>query len=236
MEIFLEDELLLVLPGSLYMLFMPCVYWRTLITAQQILSHSLQRSAIMHAVPYWAFELPQLDFWTFFWRLTLAAALGGIVGLERELSGHPAGLRTNILIATSSCLFTLLSIHAFPLVGSAQDTARIAAQVVTGVGFLGAGTVIHTKGTVYGLTTAATVWMVATVGMAVATDLYLIGIVTTLMTTGVLALLAPLSRRLADRADVQQKKHQLKAEEDKEQNKSLGIIDDKNNRREDRVK
>lgn len=161
----------------------------------------------MHTAPDWAFELQQLHFWTFFWRLTLAATLGGIVGLERELSGHPAGLRTNILIATSSCLFTLLSIHAFPLVGSAQDTARIAAQIVTGVGFLGAGTVIHTKGAVYGLTTAATVWMVAAVGMAVATDLYLIGIVTTMMTTGVLALLAPLSKRLADRAEARQQQH-----------------------------
>ena len=155
----------------------------------------------MHAAPEWAFELQQSYYWTFIWRLSLAAALGGIVGFERELSGHPAGLRTNILIATSSCLFTLLSIHAFPLIGSAQDTARIAAQIVTGVGFLGAGTVIHTKGAVYGLTTAATIWMVAAVGMAVATDLYLIGIITTVMTTGILALLAPLSYRLAAKAN-----------------------------------
>ena len=162
----------------------------------------------MHTALAWAFELQQPYFWSFFWRLTLAAFLGGIVGLERELSGHPAGLRTNILIATSSCLFTLLSIHAFPLVGAAQDTARIAAQIVTGVGFLGAGTVIHTKGAVYGLTTAATIWMVAAVGMAVATDLYLIGIVTTIMTTGVLALLAPLSSWLAAKAEARQKQQQ----------------------------
>lgn len=142
--------------------------------------------------------------WIFFWRLTLAASLGGIVGFEREYSGHPAGLRTNILIATSSCLFTLLSIYAFPLVGAAQDTARVAAQIVTGVGFLGAGTVIQTKGSVYGLTTAATVWMVAAVGMAAATDFYQIGIVTTIITTVVLALLAPLSKWLADKAELRQ--------------------------------
>lgn len=170
----------------------------------------------MHMVPNWIFELQQLHFWTFFWRLTLAATLGGIVGLEREISGHPAGLRTNILIATSSCLFTILSVNAFPLVGASQDTARIAAQIVTGVGFLGAGTVIHTKGAVYGLTTAATIWMVAAVGMAAATDLYLIGIVTTLMTTGILILLAPLSKRLADKAEARQNQQHINVDEKKE--------------------
>lgn len=167
----------------------------------------------MPAAPEWMVQLQQVSFWVFFSRLSLAALLGGVVGFERELSGHPAGLRTNILIATSSCLFTLLSIHAFPLVGSAQDTARIAAQIVTGVGFLGAGTVIHTKGAVYGLTTAATVWMVAAVGMAVATDLYLVGIVTTIMTTGILALLAPLSNRLSARAEARGKQDQARGSE-----------------------
>jgi putative Mg2+ transporter-C (MgtC) family protein len=146
--------------------------------------------------------------WTIFLRLTLAAVLGGIVGAERELTGHPAGLRTNILIAVSSCLFTILSIYAFPLTGNAQDTARVAAQVVTGVGFLGAGAVIQTKRAVHGLTTAATIWMVAAVGMAVATDLYLLGIATTLLTTGVLMLLGPLSTWLAAKADIRQQRHQ----------------------------
>ena len=135
------------------------------------------------------------------WRLLLAALLGGLVGAERELTGHPAGLRTNILIATSSCLFTILSIHAFPLTGAAQDTARVAAQIVTGVGFLGAGAVIQTKKAVYGLTTAATIWMVAAVGMAVATDLYLLGIFTAIMTTGILVLLNPLSNWLSAKAE-----------------------------------
>ena len=94
--------------------------------------------------------------WGAFGQLALAAILGGIIGAERELSGHPAGLRTNILVAVGSCLFTILSIHAFPLTGNAQDTGRVAAQVVTGVGFLGAGAVIQTKRDVHGLTTAAT--------------------------------------------------------------------------------
>ncbi len=142
------------------------------------------------------------------WQLGLATLLGAIVGIERELSGHPAGLRTNILIAVSSCLFTILSIHAFPLTGAAQDTARVAAQIVTGVGFLGAGAVIQTKQAVHGLTTAATIWMVAAVGMAAATDLYLLAIFTTLLTTGVLVILAPLSTRISARSDARRERRQ----------------------------
>ncbi len=173
----------------------------------------------MDIAPEWNMQLQQLFEWTLFWRLTLAAVLGGIVGLERELHGHQAGLRTNILIATSSCLFTLLSIHAFPLVGAAQDTARIAAQIVTGVGFLGAGTLIQTKGSVYGLTTGATIWMVAAVGMAVATDLYLLGIATTVLTTGVLVLLAPLSNWLAGKAESRRVKQPAATKEPTRQEK-----------------
>lgn len=140
-------------------------------------------------------------------RLSLAAFLGGIVGAERELSGHPAGLRTNILIATSSCLFTILSISAFPLTGAAQDTARVAAQVVTGVGFIGAGAVLQTRKSVHGLTTAATIWMVAAVGMACATELYGLGIVTTVMTTGILVLLAPFSTWLSKQSELRERMH-----------------------------
>ena len=136
----------------------------------------------MNSSAEWALQLQSGIDWSLFLRLTLAAVLGGIVGIERELNGHPAGLRTNILISTSSCLFTILSIHAFPANGTSQDSARVAAQVITGVGFLGAGAVIQTKKAVHGLTTAATIWMVAAVGMAAATDLYVLGIMTTIMT------------------------------------------------------
>ncbi len=161
----------------------------------------------MDISPEWAMQLQQAFDWDSFFRLTLAAILGGIVGVERELTGHPAGLRTNILISTSSCLFTILSIKAFPLTGSAQDTARVAAQIVTGVGFLGAGAVIQTKRAVHGLTTAATIWMVAAVGMAVATDLYVLGIVTALMTTGILVLLGPISTWLEAKSEIYQRRH-----------------------------
>lgn len=155
----------------------------------------------MSALSEWVMQIQQQFDWAAFWRISLAAVLGGIVGIERELHGHPAGLRTNILVAVGSCLFTVLSIKAFPLTGAAQDTARVAAQVVTGVGFLGAGAVIQTKKAVSGLTTAATIWLVAAVGMAAATDLYSLAIATTFITTGVLTLLAPLSRWLSVRGE-----------------------------------
>ncbi len=144
---------------------------------------------------------PPFDFWTAAAQLGLATFLGGIIGAEREWSGHPAGLRTNILVAVGSCLFTILSIHGFPLIGAAQDTARIAAQVVTGIGFLGAGAVIQTKRRVQGLTTAATIWLVAAIGMATGTELYALGIVTALLTTGVLILLGPASAWLSERGE-----------------------------------
>lgn len=134
--------------------------------------------------------------WEMLLRITVAALLGGMLGLEREWSGHPAGLRTNMLVAIGSCLFTLLSIEGFPLRGAAQDTARIAAQVVTGVGFLGAGAVLQTRHRTKGLTTAATIWLVAAVGMAVGTGAYLIATFTTILVVAVLVLLLPVRERV----------------------------------------
>ncbi len=94
----------------------------------------------------------------------LAILLGGAVGLERELHGKPAGLRTNILICVGATLFTQLSMY---VAGDNGDPGRIAAQIVTGVGFIGAGTILHARGSVTGLTTAATIWVVAAIGVAV---------------------------------------------------------------------
>lgn len=138
--------------------------------------------------------------WDLAARIAIAAILGGIVGLEREWTGHPAGLRTNILVSVGSCLFTALSIEGFPLRGQAQDTARIAAQIVTGIGFLGGGALIQTRGHVRGLTTAATIWMIAAIGMAVGTGLYFLAVFSTLLTVVVLVLLRPLSTWLEARA------------------------------------
>ncbi len=102
-------------------------------------------------------------------QLLLAATLGGVVGLEREWSGKPAGFRTNLLICVGAALLTDLSLtvaySADP--GMTADPARIAAQIVSGIGFLGAGTIIQSRGSVTGLTTAATLWVVAAIGMAV---------------------------------------------------------------------
>jgi putative Mg2+ transporter-C (MgtC) family protein len=114
----------------------------------------------------------------------LATLLGGAIGLERELGGKPAGLRTNILICIGSVLYTHISIA---LVGSATDPTRVAGQIVTGVGFIGAGTILHARGAIVGLTSAATIWVVAAIGVALGSGYYLDGIAATLVVLVVLA-------------------------------------------------
>jgi len=108
-------------------------------------------------------------------RLILAAFLGGIIGLEREIRRKSAGLRTNMFICIGSALFTVLSDELATKYGSGDHT-RIAAQIISGIGFLGAGAIIRERGTVVGLTTAATIFSVASIGMAVGGGLYVTGI------------------------------------------------------------
>jgi len=121
----------------------------------------------------------------------LATVLGGAIGLERELGGKPAGLRTNILICIGSVLYTHLSLSmlrgANGLIPAGTDTTRVAAQIVTGVGFIGAGTILHARGAIVGLTSAATIWVVAAIGVALGSGYYLEGIATTVVVLGVLA-------------------------------------------------
>lgn len=100
-------------------------------------------------------------------RLSVAALLGGLVGLEREMHRQPAGLRTHMIVAIASCLIMLVSIHMGELSGGRSDPGRIAAQVVAGVGFLGAGAIMRSGVSVRGLTTAACLWAVAGIGLAV---------------------------------------------------------------------
>jgi putative Mg2+ transporter-C (MgtC) family protein len=103
-------------------------------------------------------------------RIGLCALLGGAIGLERELSEHHAGFRTHVLVALGAGLFTLAGVHAMEAYGDRGgpvDVTRIAAQVVTGIGFLGAGTILRQGSTVKGLTTAASLWVTAAVGTAV---------------------------------------------------------------------
>jgi len=111
-------------------------------------------------------------------QLALGTILGGAIGLERELGGKPAGLRTNILICLGSVLYTKLSITM--ATGNADPT-RVAAQIVTGVGFIGAGTILHARGMVVGLTSAATIWVVAAIGVALGAGFYAEACGTTLL-------------------------------------------------------
>jgi putative Mg2+ transporter-C (MgtC) family protein len=112
-------------------------------------------------------------------KLVLAALLGGIIGLERQFREKPAGLRTNILICVGSTLFMSISTKVAAVVGG--DPTRIAAQIISGIGFLGAGAVLHSHGFVLGLTTAATIWVVAGVGMALGSGMYFVAVFTTAM-------------------------------------------------------
>jgi putative Mg2+ transporter-C (MgtC) family protein len=116
-------------------------------------------------------------------RLIVAAALGAVVGAEREIHGHPAGIRTHMLVALGSGIFTVLSIHGFGQdePGSTIDPTRIAAQVVSGIGFLGAGAILKDGVVIRGLTTAASLWATAAVGMAAGAGEYVIAIVSALV-------------------------------------------------------
>jgi len=110
-------------------------------------------------------------------RLVLAAILGGAIGAQREWTGKPAGLRTLSLLGLGSALFAVVSAWAFP----GGTPTQIAAGVVTGIGFLGAGAILHRHGGVEGLTTAAAIWVTAGMGLAVGTGMYLISIVVTIL-------------------------------------------------------
>src|SRR3954449_6252448 len=120
-------------------------------------------------------------------RLSVAAGLGGAIGLERELRERGAGLRTHLVVCVGSALFTLVSAYAF--VGPRVDPTRISAQIVSGIGFLGAGAIIRQGLSVRGLTTAATLWLVAAIGMAAGAGYYSAAIIATV---GALLTLGPL--------------------------------------------
>jgi putative Mg2+ transporter-C (MgtC) family protein len=122
-------------------------------------------------------------------QLGLASLLGGAIGLERELGGKPAGLRTNILIAVGSALFTIVSLQLASQGGTAD---RIAAQVVTGIGFLGGGAILRRGRAVQGMTTAATIWMNAAIGMAAGAGESSLAVAATIVTLIVLAVLPPI--------------------------------------------
>jgi putative Mg2+ transporter-C (MgtC) family protein len=138
-------------------------------------------------------------------RLLIAAGLGGAIGLERELRDHEAGFRTHLLVSLGACVFTLVSAYAWTdwtfsnRAGVVFDPTRIAAQIVTGIGFLGAGAIIVRGISVRGLTTAATLWVVAAIGMAAGTGYYEVGIGAAVLVLVSLGPLKLISTRLVAR-------------------------------------
>jgi len=122
-------------------------------------------------------------------RLLLATILGAAIGYQREKAGKPAGLRTIILVCTGAALFTIASIYGF---SASAEPSRVASGIVVGIGFLGAGAILRKgEGTIEGLTTAATIWTVAAIGLAAGTGLYIISAVTTAIVLIVLLLTLP---------------------------------------------
>ena len=153
-------------------------------------------------------------------RLTAALVLGFSLGLERELTNKYAGLRTHILVCLGACVFTLLSIYGFPtfadgdnvIVNQAtgvRDTARIAAQIVTGIGFIGAGTVLRNGPMVFGLTTAATLWIAASIGMACGAGLYDVAVISTVLSVAVLTLIRVFERQFLPTSGKQVKRFKV---------------------------
>lgn len=140
----------------------------------------------------------ELTFTACVWRLLVSMILGCLVGIERKRKGQIAGVRTFALISMGATLAMLVSIHVpQKLMGDIHgDPTRIAAQVVSGIGFLGAGAIIQMKGSVRGLTTAAGIWMVAMIGLAVGCGLYVVSLIATLMILFILILLENIEHRM----------------------------------------
>jgi putative Mg2+ transporter-C (MgtC) family protein len=139
-----------------------------------------------------------LSNWTILFRLIFAAFLSGVIGFEREFHGRAAGFRTHILLCVGSTLIMLTSMHIFDIYSSriSPDPARIAAGVITGIGFLGAGTIMHSRSAVRGLTTAASLWVVAGIGLAVGSGFYFGSIITTILTMITLMLFSRLEHTM----------------------------------------
>ncbi len=156
----------------------------------------------------------------FFIRLSVAVVLGFALGLERELTNKYAGLRTHILVCLGACIFTLLSIYGFPTFAQGdnviidqatgvRDTARIAAQIVTGIGFIGAGTVLRNGPMVFGLTTAATLWIAASIGMACGAGLYDVAVISTILSVAVLTIIRVFEKQFLPSSGKQLKRFKI---------------------------
>jgi len=134
--------------------------------------------------------------------IILAVLFGAVLGAEREFHGKAAGLRTNVLICLGAAVFTIISKQI--AAGQQDSIARIAAQIVTGVGFLGAGAIIQDRGGVHGLTTAATIWLVASIGMACGAGFYMLAFLATIAAILVLLCLPQISKLIPQHTKTQQ--------------------------------
>ena len=152
--------------------------------------------------------------------LSLSVILGFALGLERELTNKYAGLRTHILVCLGACIFTMISIYGIPTFAPGdnvildqatgiRDTARIAAQVVTGIGFIGAGTVLRNGPMVFGLTTAATLWIAASIGMACGAGMYDVAIFATVLSIAVLTLIRIFEFQILPQSAKQAKRYKI---------------------------
>ena len=135
--------------------------------------------------------------WDLILRLLLAGVLGGMIGFERELRAKEAGVRTHFIVALGSALFMIISQYAF--VGHQHDAARVAAQVVSGIGFIGAGVIIFQKNAVRGVTTAAGLWVAAAIGLACGAKMYPVAVAAALMTALILEMMHFFHRRYGEK-------------------------------------
>ena len=130
----------------------------------------------------------------------LSVILCGTIGIEREWRGRSAGLRTHLLVGVGSCIIMIISIYGFPaLFGEKRDVARLAAQIITGVGFLGAGAIIHRNDGIKGLTTAGTIWIVMAIGIACGSFNFIIAIITTIVIFVVLTIFRKVEARISSK-------------------------------------
>jgi putative Mg2+ transporter-C (MgtC) family protein len=131
-------------------------------------------------------------------KLTISVLLGSSIGIEREIASKPAGFRTNVLICFGSALFTILSVRMSVIYGGAHivDPTRIAAQIVTGIGFIGAGTVLRSQGSVHGLTSAATIWAVSAIGVAIGIGEIYLAIISSIIIVVVLIIFGWFEKKL----------------------------------------
>ena len=135
---------------------------------------------------------------TFFPRLFVSLLCGAMIGIERELKGKSAGLRTCILICLGSTIFSSIAQIIFDQ-NSTGDPTRIAAQIVSGIGFLGGGVIVHSQGSVYGITTAATIWLTAAIGVAIGMEFYPVAIFTSFLCVSVLVGVRLIEERFTDK-------------------------------------